>query len=127
MDSSLRHLTDRRLSGRTRAVAELGILQARMRPGHEVAVVDISAHGALIETAVRLLPGRQIELQIERSDQLTSVRGRVVRCHVTRVHASHVSYRGAVGFDQPLAWLVVNGDRDEYVVLGAPAGDRGRG
>jgi hypothetical protein len=124
MDASLRHLADRRLSSRTSAIAELGILHTRVRPGHEVAVVNISAQGALIETAVRLLPGRQIELQIERGDQLTQVRGRVVRCQVARVQASRVSYRGDVGFDQPLAWIVVRSDRDEYPVLGAAAGDR---
>jgi hypothetical protein len=42
------------------------------------------------------------------------------------VQASRVSYRGAVGFDQPLAWIVVRGDRDEYPILGAAAGDRVR-
>ena len=42
---------DRRLAARTSAVSELGILQARVRPGHEASVIDISAHGALIETA----------------------------------------------------------------------------
>jgi PilZ domain-containing protein len=124
MDASLRPLTDRRVSIRTCALAELGIRQARVRPGHEASVIDISAHGALIETALRLLPGRHIELQIERGDQLTPIRGRVVRCRVARVHASRVSYEGAIGFDQPLGWLVATANHHEYPVLAALAVDR---
>lgn len=122
MDASLRPLTDRRLSARTRAIADLGILQARVRPGREVSVIDISAHGALIETVLRLLPGRPIELQIERGGELTPIRGRIVRSHVARVHASSVSYRGAIGFDKPLAWIVASFHPGEYSVLGAPSG-----
>ena len=117
MDASHRPVAERRLSARTRAIAELGILQARVRPGHEVSVIDISTDGVLIETVLRLLPGRTIELQIERSDQLTAVRGRVIRSHVARVHPSAVSYRGAIGFEQPLAWIVAGVSRGEYSVL----------
>lgn len=123
MDSSIRPLAERRLSTRTRAVVELGILQARIRPGHEASVIDISAHGSLIETALRLLPGRPIELQIERDNQLTAVRGRVVRCTVARVLASRVSYQGGIGFEQPLGWLMIPADQNEYSVLAAPAVD----
>jgi PilZ domain-containing protein len=126
MDSSLRHVTDRRLARRMTAVAELGIRQARVRPGHEAAVLDISSHGALIETALRLMPGRQIELQIERVGQIMSVRGRVMRSQVARVQPSHVWYRGGIGFDQPLAWLAAHAGHDEYAVHGAPAGGRVR-
>jgi PilZ domain len=122
MDSSLRPLTDRRLSTRTSAVSDLGILQARVRPGHEASVIDISAHGALIETALRLLPGRQVELQIERADELTAIRGRVVRCRVVRVLASRVSYHGAIGFEKPLVWLAGSANR-EYQVPTATAVD----
>ena len=124
MDASLRHLGDRRSSARTRAIADLGILQARVRPGHEVSVLDISAHGVLIETILRLLPGRSIELQFERSEQLTPVRGRVIRSQVARINASWVSYRGAIGFEQPLAWVVVSLAGSEYSVLGSPSVER---
>ena len=125
MDSSFRPLTDRRLAARTSAVSELGISQARVRPGHEASVLDISVHGALIETTLRLRPGRPVELQIERGDEVTAIRGRVVRCRVSRVLASRVSYRGAIGFEQPLAWLSPSAD-GEYPVLTSPAVDRVR-
>src|SRR5262245_15634191 len=123
MDSSLRHVTDRRLSIRTDAIAHLGILHARVRPGHEASVINISAGGALIETPLRLLPGRHIELQLERGDQITAIRGRVVRCRVARVLASRMAYHGAIGFDTPLAWIATAAARDVYAVPPASAGD----
>lgn len=123
MDVSLRPLIDRRLSARSGAVAELGIQQARVRPGHEASVIDISAHGALIETALRLLPGRRCEMQIERAGQLTAIRGRVVRCRVVRLLASCISYHGAIGFDQPLVWLTTPAGHSEYSLLAAPVVD----
>ena len=125
MDASLRHVTDRRLTKRIAATAELGIRRARIRPGHEASVLDISSQGALIETALRLMPGRQIELQIERGDQVTPIRGRVVRSQVAGVQPSCVSYRGAIGFEQPLAWLAAHAIHDEHAVHGAPAGRLG--
>jgi PilZ domain len=126
MDSGLRSVTERRLARRITAVAELDIRQAKVRPGHEAAVLDISSSGALIETALRLMPGRQIELQIERGGQITPIRGRVMWSQVARVLPSRVSYRGAIGFEQPLAWLGIHGQQDEYAVHGEPAGGRVR-
>jgi PilZ domain-containing protein len=126
MDSSFRPVTERRLARRTTAVAELGIRQAKVRPGHDAAVLDISSNGVLIETALRLMPGRPIELQLERGGQITTVRGRVMRSQVARVQPSRVSYRGAIGFDQPLGWLGVHARQDEYAVHGEPAGGRVR-
>ena len=104
MAANVGPLTERRRSARARADVH-GISQVRVRPGHEASVIDISADGARIETPVRLLPGRHIELHLERGDQLTAVRARVLRCHVARVLPSYVSYCGAVGFEQPLSWL----------------------
>src|SRR5262249_61604185 len=124
MDSSLRHVTERRLARRITAIAELGIRQAKVRPGHEAAVLDISSSGALIETSLRLMPGRQIELQIERGGQITPIRGRVMRAQVARGEPSRVSYRGAIGFEQPLAWLGVQPKQEGYAVHGKAAGGR---
>jgi hypothetical protein len=119
MDSPLRHLTDRRLSRRTRLAAEHGIVVVRVRPGHDASLVDVSAHGALIETAYRLLPGRHIELHFETASDRTAIRGRIVRCSVTAVLAGHVRYLGAIGFERPLSWLTISSG--EYSVLASPA------
>jgi PilZ domain-containing protein len=112
MAGSVGLVEERRVSARTGAVGVHGINQARIRPGHEASLIDISTHGARIETALRLMPGRQIEMHFERQNQVTAVRARVLRCHVVTVLASRVFYCGAVGFDQPLTWLVIN-HRDE--------------
>ena len=127
MDACIRPLTDRRRSARTSALSELGIVQARVRPGYEASVIDISTHGSLIETLLRLLPGRPVELQIERGDALTLIRGRVVRCRVARVLAARVSYQAAIGFEQPLGWVTAStGAAKGYSVPGATEVDRVR-
>jgi hypothetical protein len=38
--------------------------------------------------------------------------------------ASCISYRGAIGFDQPLVWLVAPGGHGEYALLAVPPVDR---
>jgi hypothetical protein len=42
------------------------------------------------------------------------------------VQPSRVWYRGAIGFEQPLAWVGVHAKPDEYAVHGEPAGGRVR-
>jgi hypothetical protein len=86
-------------------------------------VIDISAHGSPIETVLPSIAWQTDELQIERGDQLTAIRGRVVRCTVARVLASRVSYQGAIGFEQPLGWLITPASQHEYSVPGVAAAD----
>ena len=75
-------------------------------------MIDVSAGGALIETAHRLMPGSAIELLLATSHRQTSIKGRVLRCRVARLGASAVWYRGAIGFDGPLPWHQDPGDFD---------------
>ena len=95
---------DRRRAPRRHTVEEHGIVRARVRPGHEAALVDVSTGGALVDTAHRLLPGTPIELRLASVDRCISVRGRVLRCAVTGLNATGVRYRGAIGFDRELSW-----------------------
>jgi len=97
---------DRRRTPRHGRVEEHGIVSAKVRPGRDAAVVDVSAGGALLETAHRLLPGTAVELQLETSGGREIVRGRVLRCTVTSLRSTSVCYRGAVGFDRHLPWFV---------------------
>ena len=57
-------VTDRRHAPRRRTLDEHGVVSARVRPGHEVALIDVSAGGALIECMRGLSPGSIIELHV---------------------------------------------------------------
>jgi hypothetical protein len=98
--------TERRRTRRLEQAAQHGIITTRVRPGHHAQIVDVSAAGALIETACRLLPGTSVELQVETDTKHTRVRGEVLRCSVTRVRPDAVCYRGAIRFDRHLPWFV---------------------
>ena len=110
--------TERRQTHRRQRLEEHGIVSTRVRPGHQATLIDVSAGGALIETNHRLLPGVAVELQVETGTARASVRGRVLRSAVSRVHPSRVCYRGAIGFDAHLPWFV---GESGYVVPSADA------
>ncbi len=104
---------DRRRERRRPGGEDLGIVSARVRPGFDVELIDVSSGGALIESARRLLPGTTVELHLAMHDRRVAVRGRVLRCSVSRLRPSSVCYRGAIGFDRRLPWL---SDDDGYGV-----------
>jgi hypothetical protein len=76
------------------------LLSARLRPGQDVSVLDLSTRGALVEGVVRLMPGASIELHLIGLDRRQTLRGRVVRCHVSALDPSGVRYRAALEFDR---------------------------
>ena len=103
---------DRRRAPRITAAAQHAIIGVRIRPGHEVTLVDVSAAGALFEGAHRLLPGTTIDMQLTTASRRVRSRGLVVRCRVSRVWPSAIWYRGAVMFEQPLPWLTADDERE---------------
>lgn len=80
-------------------------MSARVRPGHEVALINISAGGALFDCMRGLAPGSLIELYVTDGARCASVRGCVLRCAVVKLQATAVSYRAAIGFDGELPWF----------------------
>ena len=96
---------ERRRSWRRARPEEHGIVSARVRPGHDVSVVNVSAGGALVDCGHRLLPGASVELHLRSELQTAVVRGRVVRCAVARLRSNVVCYRGAIAFDRHLPWF----------------------
>ena len=86
-----------------------GIVSARIRPGHPARLIDVSSGGALIETPIRLLPGKSVELLVEARDRRATIRAHVVRCSVARVRPSSICYRGAVAFERQLPWFAEGG------------------
>ncbi len=94
-------LVERRSSPRRRA-GECGWLQsARVRPGRDVIVLDLSTGGALVEAAVRMMPGASIVLHLIGVGCHHTVRGTVLRCYVAAIdRATGVRYRAALGFEE---------------------------
>ncbi len=109
---------DRRHMKRLRTRDQHGIVNARVRPGYDVAVLDVSAGGALVESGHRLLPGSSVDLHLATPDERVAVRGRVLRCSVVRLRASGILYHGAIGFDRHLPWFV-DEDPAGYGIPGA--------
>jgi hypothetical protein len=72
---------------------------ALLRPGQEVAVVNLGPGGALLESANRMKPGARTELQLF-GEVRWQVRGRIDRCRVLRL--APLCYEAAIVFEEPL-------------------------
>ena len=100
---------ERRAAERHTLLEQHAILGVRVRPGYEVALLDISASGVFVQGVHRLLPGTSIELQLLTLDQRIAIRGSVVRCAVSRLRPSAIWYEGAVAFHGHLSLLARQG------------------
>jgi hypothetical protein len=76
--------------------------RVRIRAGRELAVVDVSSAGALVEGEARLLPGTHVEVHVIARTGRVLVRSRVVRAYVAALWSDRVVYHGALAFDQPI-------------------------
>ena len=77
---------------------------ARVRPGRDVALVDLGDDGALVEGATRLLPGSRVVLQLNAGERSLAVTSLVVRCEVASLDRDRgIRYRGALRFEVPLS------------------------
>jgi PilZ domain-containing protein len=97
---------ERRAGARRYCGGRRGRPQVRIRPGHEVTLIDVSAGGALVETSRRLLPNAFAEVYVEHASHRASVRGRVLRCTIVGITPAAVRYRAAIQFDAYLPWFV---------------------
>lgn len=81
-------------------------LTARVKYGEPVTLVDVSAGGALVETASALRPDSTVVFEMVGggAQQALSVVSRVLRCHVSHVGGG-IRYRGACEFKRPLDQL----------------------
>jgi hypothetical protein len=81
-------------------------MRARVRPGHRVTVIDLSARGALIEAARALRPDSNVDVYLETDTQRRTVSARVVRCTVAAIDAeAGVTYRAALSFIESCEWV----------------------
>ena len=82
------------------AAASLQIERATLRPGCLVAVLDLSATGAQVQSERPLRPGSRIHVRLAARNSSLAVAADVVRCSVWIVQADGVIYRGALRFEE---------------------------
>ena len=90
---------ERRDAARRLPAPDETLASLRLRTGQELAVVNISARGALVEGTTRLLPGTHVEVHVVTREGRTLVRSRVMRAWVFAVAADTLEYRAALAFD----------------------------
>ena len=90
---------ERRAERRLTANA-LQIERATLRPGCLVAVLDLRANGAQVQSERPLRPGSRIHVRIAARNSTLAVDAGVVRCSVWILQADVVIYRGALRFEQ---------------------------
>jgi hypothetical protein len=92
------HGHERRRASRRVPDAGEPLTAVRVRGGRELAVVDVSDAGVLVEGAARLLPGTHVEVHVMTTDGRVLVRTRVVRAWVSAL-GDGVRYRSALAFE----------------------------
>jgi len=92
---------DRERRHAPRRVPEAGdpLSAVRVRGGRELAVVDVSEAGVLVDGPARLLPGTHVEVHVVTVDGRVLVRTRVVRAFVSALREG-VRYRSALAFER---------------------------
>jgi hypothetical protein len=75
---------------------------ARVRPGHDVIIVNLSATGMLVEGTCRLHPGCLVESRLLFDRGPLQVDGEVVRAFVSVVDNCSVRYRAGIAFALPI-------------------------
>ena len=102
---------DRRRAVRKKRVELPWLWGLRLRPGLDVALVNLSAGGALVETPTRLRPGARTVLRLTGAAGNWTVSGSVSRSWVAAIDPEHgVVYRGALVFDTALNLRAVRGE-----------------
>ena len=91
---------ERRTAARRIPAADEPLCCARLRAGRELAIVDVSDAGALVESTARLLPGTHVEVHVVTREGRTLVRSRVTRASVHVVTADTLRYRAALAFER---------------------------
>jgi hypothetical protein len=89
---------EERRAGPRLAASALQIERVMLRPGCLVAVIDLSATGAQVQSERPLRPGSRIHVRIAARNSTLAVDAGVVRCSVWILQPDAVIYRGALQF-----------------------------
>lgn len=80
--------------------------RATLRAGCSVALIDLSAGGALVHASRPLRPGARVHLQLVTESGSTGVAAHVVRCAVWALDPHEgVTYQGALKFEERCDWV----------------------
>ena len=104
----------RRRAGRHVPDRDESLSRVRLRTGRELAVLEISDAGTLVESATRLLPGTHVDVHVVTRNGRVLVRSRVVMAFISQLSADAVTYRAALAFD-----VIVDSSPSGYGVPGA--------
>ena len=91
---------ERRRTTRREPSADEPLSRVRFRAGRDMAVVNVSNTGLLVEGVARLLPGTHVDVHVVTKDGRVLVRSRVTRAYVSALDADAIRYRGALAFDR---------------------------
>lgn len=81
-------------------------MRARVRPGHRVTVIDLSARGALVEAERALRPNSHVDVYLETDTQRRTVSAKVVRCAVAAIDSeAGITYRAGLSFIETCQWV----------------------
>ena len=95
---------DRRRACRVATARTAWARTARLSPGLDVVLLDVSRRGARVETVARLLPGARTLLRLTSGTREATVACVVARSVVAALEPTRgVVYRVALVFDEPLA------------------------
>lgn len=106
---------DRR--GARRVAFRNGVLppRARLRPGGDVVLVELSGNGALVEGTFRFRPETRCDLSVTHGAADSTLRAVIVRSFVARLdRAGPVRYRAAIRFEHAVDWPAAVAPFDGY-------------
>jgi hypothetical protein len=77
---------------------------ARLRPGREARIVNVSRGGACVEAMSPLRPGHSVDIRLVLPDWHWHGEAQVLRCHVSALpREQKVRYRAGLAFVTPVA------------------------
>ena len=80
-------------------------VQATLRPGCAVVLVDVSGRGALVQAPRPLRPGARVHLIVSTTVRRYAIAAHVRRCMVWLLDPlDGVTYRGALEFEERIDW-----------------------
>jgi hypothetical protein len=89
----------RKLSRRMPAETE-SLSRVRLRLGSELAVINVSDAGILVDGVCRLSPGSRVDVHVVTTKGRVLIRATVARAHVSALQSDSLRYRAALIFDQ---------------------------